>query len=261
MNKRELGERYRNVALLFLAATGYATTRQIAKALHGRVTLSTRKMTSRTLQKLQADKLIVSKRESDAVNNVNSELLFALTKAGAEKARGQGSSLVGGKIHGRDYLRHAHKHRTMCNSVYVAWPTNGWSELQIRAEDAPIQRIRFRGQQGEESKIPDLLMESKEGGYEWVEVENSWRSEKDLQKVIDFMRAIFVKPSAIQRVHFVVTSAGARSIGSRLRQKLTHGLNSGYPLQVRNLDAKLLAEHISVSALDTETLELTAIHF
>lgn len=261
MNKRERGKLYRDTALLFLAATGYATTRQIAKALHAKVSLSTRKMAGRTLQKLQADKLVVSKRESDAANNVNSELLFALTKLGAEKAREQGSALVGGKIHGRDYLRHAHKHRTMCNSVFVAWPYMGWSELQIRAGDAPVQRIKFTSQQGEESKIPDLLMKTLEGGYEWIEVENSWRSEKDLQKVIDFMRAIFAKPSAIQRVHFVVTSAGARSIGSRLRQKLTHGLNSGYPIQIKNLDAKLLAEHIRVSALDTETLELTAVHF
>ena len=67
--------------------------------------------------------------------------------------------------------------------------------------------------------------------------------------------------SIVACVHFVITAPGAKSIGTRLRKALTHGPDSGWPRQVRELDARILSAHIKVSVLDPETLTLTPTDF
>jgi hypothetical protein len=60
-------------------------------------------------------------------------------------------------------------------------------------------------------------------------------------------------------MHFVVTSPAARTIGKRIKNRLTHRPETGWPRQIKELDARILALHIAVSELDPETLELREI--
>lgn len=260
MNKREQGAHYRIEALRLLSAMGYATTRQIAKGIWGRCDTSTRKMAGRTLRCLQNHRLIVSKRDGKGINKVNHELLFALTAYGAEQAKRHNSPLVAQKVHARDYLRHAHDHRTACNCVYVAWPTiDIWSELEVNTGECPLSIFKYCVAGVEYAKIPDLVASGDREHYEWIEVENSWRSDKDLSKIVDCLRAMFRdKSSRITQVHFVVTAEAAKTIYKRLTAKMTHGPDSGWSSTLRALDARILSQHIKVWLLDPKTLTLHA---
>lgn len=260
MNKRQMGATYRADTLLLLAATGYASTRHVARFLWGRCDESTRRMASRTLRWLLNRRFIVSRREGDGIAMANQELLFALTQAGVEVVRKLGSNLVAGKVHARDYLRHAHSHRTACNGVYAAWSDRIWSELEVRAGDSPVSSFTYDLDGTEMSKIPDLIAQDGTG-FEWIEVENSWRSDKDLTKLVACMRDMFWPDSGsrITRMHFIVTVKSAMTIGQRLKKRLTHGPDSGWPRQVKEVDARILAQHLRVSVLDPETLELRSV--
>lgn len=259
MNKRSQGALYRANILLLLATTGYASTKQVARGVWGRCDQSAVRMASRTLRWLFARRLVVRKREGDGVNLANHALFFALTQAGADAVRMQGSSLVASKVHARDYLRHAHSHRTACNSVYVAWPTlSVFSELEVQANEAPMREFRYMVDGVEHGKIPDLIA-GEHPSLVWMEVENSWRNEKDLNKIVCAVRAMFSTHSGIAAVHFVVTSPSAKTIGQRLKKLLTHAPDSGWPRQVRELDARILEQHLHVSVLHEETLELQAL--
>lgn len=262
MNKREIGQRHREETLVLLALVGYASTRQVARWVWDRCDNSTRKMAGRVLRRLLADGLIVAKRDND---DVNAEQLVALTKRGASEVAGL-MPLVSGKVHARDYLRHAHKHRTMCNSVLVALPRSleaGYSELEVRSGKAPLCSFEYHHVDGGAivSKIPDLIAEHTNGALEWFEVENTWRSDADLSKVVDFMRALFAQPGEVARVHFVITDKRAKSIGERLRKRLTHGPESGWPRQIKERDARILAQHIAVSELNHDDLTLSKVSF
>jgi hypothetical protein len=212
-------------------------------------------MASRTLRWLLERGLVVARRDGDGVNLANHELLFALNQAGAQEVRRQGSSLVAAKVHARDYLRHAHAHRTACNSVYVAMRGNVWSELEVRSGECPVASFRYQLNGVDAEKIPDLVA-TDGAGFEWIEVENSWRSEKDLVKVVDCMRAMFSDWTKITRMHFVITAASSRGIGERLKERLTHGLDFAWPRQAKERDARILTQHLRVSELDPVTLEL-----
>ncbi|MNN63067.1 hypothetical protein D3C81_1784160 [compost metagenome] len=65
----------------------------------------------------------------------------------------------------------------------------------------------------------------------------------------------------IAEIHFVITGIGARTIGTRLRKVLTHGPQSGWPRQIRELDAQILAQYVKVFSLNSETLELLPVTF
>lgn len=263
MDKRQQGQHYRRAALLALARLGYATTKQLAKLLHGSCTESAVKMTGRTLRWLREEGLVVATRDGDSVLG---ELLVAVNAKGAAWLSTQGAPLPREKTHARDWLRHAHSHRTACNSVFVALTVQSpeltpWSELEVRAQMAPLHSLRYRFEGQEVGKVPDLVVETP-GGLEWVEVENSWRRERDLDKMVASMRAMFYQPTAnLVRAHFIVTVPSGKTIGHRLRCKLTHGDDFAYSRQIRELDARILAQHIIVSTLDHERLELVRVAF
>ncbi len=261
MSKRTRGHAYRVNTLKLLGRVGYASTRQVARAVWWRCDESTRKMAGRTLRWLLEHGYIVTKRDG---NNINGEQLSAVTAAGAAWLAENGDPLPYGKAHARDWLRHAHSHRTACNSVYAAMcglfpDTVAWSELEVRAGLAPVCKLEYTLDGVDTVKVPDLVADHA-NGLEWVEVENTWRSDKDLAKMVESMRAMFRgNGKGISCVHFVITSPGAKTIGQRLRKALTHGMDSGWPRQVKELDARILSQHIKVSALDPETLTLTPI--
>lgn len=260
MSKRTRGHAYRVNTLRLLARLGYASTRQVARAIWWRCDESTRKMAGRTLRWLLERGYIVTRRDGDSING---EQLSAVTAAGAAWLAEHGEPLPWGKAHARDWLRHAHSHRTACNSVYTAmcglFPDSvAWSELEVRAGLAPICKLEYCVDGIDTVKIPDLIADHA-NGVEWVEVENTWRSDKDLQKMIESMRAMFRSSKGISCVHFVITSPGAKTIGQRLHKAMTHDMDSGWPRQVKELDARILATRIKVSQLDPETLTLTPI--
>lgn len=259
MNKKELGEHRRKRALELLARTGYASTRQIALFLHGSCTESTRRMTRNTMLWLAKNKLVVSRREGTGIINVNTEQLFALNAAGVSAARDLGIEPLGGKLHARDYLRHAHGHRTACNSVFANLAARGvevWSELEIQNEQAPLKAHQFWSSDGEQlGKIPDLLARRpSSGGLVWIEVENTYRSEKDLQKLVDAMRSL-IEQEVVESFNFFVTAKGGMGIKQRLLQRLTHRPDSGWSAPVRALDERI-KRHIAVAEVDPETLLL-----
>lgn len=261
MNKRETGALYRIETLKLLARLGYASTRQIARGVMGSCDESKRKMIGRTMRWLQDQGMVVAKRDGKGIIKVNYELLYALTAYGVDQLKAHGTDLVGGKLHARDYLRHAHDHRTACNSVYVALrPQQKWSELEVRNGTSPLTHLEFIFDDQEHSKIPDLVAQFTGQGYIWIEVENAWRSDKDLTKMIACMRSMFDLNRGIDRVVFVSTVTGAKTIGKRLRQKLTHGPESGWSAPVRALDAQIL-KHIEVYELDPTTLTLQRMEF
>jgi len=259
MNKRTQGMQYRVLVLRALARLGYATTRQLAKMVWWRCDGSTRKMAGRTLRWLIKRGYIVTRRDRDSVNG---EQLSAVTTAGAAWLAKHGEPLPYGKAHARDWLRHAHNHRTACNSVYAAmaglFPDScAWSELEIRAGLSPLGQLTYSLDGVAMNKIPDVLVQRLDG-LVWVEVENGWRSDRDLAKVVASMRAMSVD-RRIKEVHFIITAPGAKTIGERLTKRLTHPAESGWPRQVKERDARLLAQYIKVSSLNNDTLELSPV--
>ncbi len=263
MNKRTQGHIYRAQTLRLLAHLGYASTRQVTKAVWRECDESSRKMAGRTLRWLLEHGFIVTRRDNDSING---EQLAAVTAAGATWLAEHDEPLPCGKAHARDWLRHAHSHRTACNSVYAAMcrlisDPGVWSELEVRSKLSPLHEFAYRSEEGATVKIPDLVAENADQKLIWVEVENTWRSEKDLEKMVACLRAMFRKPDRIACVHFVITAPGAKTIGARLRRALTHGPKSGSPRQIKELDARIISERIKVSQLDPETLTLDTVAF
>lgn len=266
MNKQKQGQIYRAQTLRLLARLGYASTRQVALGVWQGADESCRKMAGRTVSWLLEQGFVVVKREGGTVNG---ERLAAITAAGARWLTEHGEPIPGGKAHGRDWLRHAHSHRSACNSVYVAKSglmsddRQVWSELEIRAQIAPVHQFSYTFENSATVKIPDVLARLNDGRYEWIEVENTWRSATDFTKLVEFLRAMFynAQQTRFACVHLVVTAPGAKSIGSRLRKRMTHGLESGEPRQIKEADARILSQHLKVSQLDPETLKVTPVTF
>ena len=253
MNKQEQGMEYRRAVMLFLARAGYASTRQLARSVWGACTASKRNMCGRTLRKLQELGLVVTRRDDDSVTG---EQLAALSQAGANWVTANcGEHLPGERPHGRDWLRHHYGHRTACNSVVAALHAQMpnfriWSELEVRSGRAPIQEYRYKlPDNTEEVKIPDLVGERPDGSWVWFEVENSWRSTKDMQKLEAFMRTQFVTPKRLRELWFVLTSDAAGSFGARLRQRLA------------DQEGQAVLAHVSIFTLDADSLQLTPVAF
>lgn len=271
---RDTSLKNQNMTLRLLARLGYATTRQIARGVWLDVTPSTRKMANRTVNALLEQKLIVEKRD-----DVNSERLVALTKAGVQRLKTVADlSLARDKPHARDWLRHAHAHRTAANSVFVAGSVlvddwEGETELEIRLGDAekmPAAHCKYKSGVDaniEEHKIADTVLyhydlEAEKDVNVWVEVEQSSRSAKDLVKCVDWLRAMYSKPEPnADEVWFVITAPGANRIGERLKKALTPGgfVEDARPKHAKDLDQDILKKRVKVFKLDPDTLNLTAV--
>lgn len=263
-SKAAVGRANREGTMLLLARLGYASTRQVARAIWSGCSPSNRKMAERTLRSLRDDGYILSRREDGGIHG---EQLSALNRKGTEHLSGIAVALPGGKAHARAWMRRAHSHRTACNSVFAALysraespAVNLWSELEVCASLAPLNKFKFRQECVEQTKIPDLISKHSDG-LEWIEVENTYRGNTDFKKLVAFMRALFHPDAStrVVRVHFVIAANGANSIGARLRKAMTHDAHSAWPRQVKERDADILARRIRVSMLDAESLTLTPV--
>jgi DNA-binding MarR family transcriptional regulator len=260
LNKRHLGRHYRISTLDLLGRLGYGTTRQIAKGVWGQVTESTRKMANRTITQLVERGYLLEKRD-----DVNSERLVAVTKAGADMLE---YALPKDRPSAKDWLRHAHDHRTAANSVFVAAAgahqlggvDSGWTELEIRAGEAPdhLASYAFRMDGQPQLKIPDGIIQT-EHGYVWIEVENAYRGARDFAKCVAWLRAMFweINPP-VAEVWFVVTAPGAATIGRRLREALRPGdfTVDARPVQAKDHDRRVWKDKVKVQELDSLHLTL-----
>nr|WP_314899895.1 hypothetical protein [uncultured Deefgea sp.] len=79
LSKKQQGEQNRIKVMLYLAHVGYASLRQIAKAIWRRTDASALVMASRTVKWLTEQKFVVTKQEC-----VTSQLLIALSKKGVD---------------------------------------------------------------------------------------------------------------------------------------------------------------------------------
>jgi len=266
LSKKQQGEQNRIKVMLFLAHVGYASLRQIAKAIWRRTDASALVMASRTVKWLTEQKLVVTKQDS-----VTTQLLIALSKKGVDWLALNDLELPDGKRHPRDWLRHAHAHRTACNSVYAILYSGDylapkiWSELEVRAEVSPVFEQKFGIKRDAFSieeihaKIPDLVLEDNDG-IEWIEVENCSRSDADFEKLIIAIRYMcFVKNSKISRVHIVIANAAAQRFRIRLKEHLASGFGA-FTAKQKARNQKLLRNgFIKFSRLNHTTLELEAL--
>lgn len=264
LSKKAKGWQNRRDVLAMLASLGYGTAKQIAMALWGRVTPSTRKMANRSISWLVNAGYLVERRDD---HSVSGERLVALTVAGAAEAS---RTLPKERAHARDWLRHAHAHRTVSNSVFLGATTQfkalsgGYTEFEIQTGEAPpaLSRYVYRDADGcDQGKIPDCIIRLEDGRYVWIEVENAYRGSRDFAKVISWMRVMFNPknpPPPVAEVWFVVTSSGAKTIGNRLGTALGPGdpHTDGRGRLLRELDAHILAERVKVFEFDHDTLTL-----
>lgn len=230
-------------AMIALSRLGYASSRQLARIVWGKITASSLRQAQRMIAVLSDERLIVVRRDSMACQQ-----MVALTASGV---RWLSFEIPGDKAHARDWLRHAHAHRTACNSVFAAIgaPAYGYTELEIQSQQAPCKSLYH--------KVPDLLL-TDSSGWTWIEVEHSYRSAKDFEKVIQWLRWVFHDGnSQVREVWFVITRPGASTISQRLQAALTHqDFRDGTARQIRELDSRILHQHLKIWRLDHDSLEL-----
>jgi len=257
---RALAVEHREAILQFIARVGYTTTRQVAMAVWHKADKSARMCAGRSLRWLIGRNLLMRKRDGETAS---CEYLHALTRAGVLALNGLDISLPGGKAHGRDWLRYAHSHRNACNDVFAllyaseqakAAQVAVYSELEIRASLAPLSKLDYKHTDGSRfSKIPDLLLVGP-GGVGWVEVENAYRNDRDLNKMLAMMRAEALSEiPRVSRFIFYVTAKGANRIGERLRRALSRD-PAARPGTIAAADTKILREMLFVFAIDRDTL-------
>lgn len=259
ISKRQLGQARRHEALRFLACVGYASTRQLAYALTGSTSKSSTVMVSRTVRWLIAHKLVTERRD-----DLNHERLVALTKTGAQRIRDE-LELAGDRVHAHDLLRHAHAHRTVCNSVYANYWHKGieaCSELEVRAgyaENLSSITYKCNSEQEDVTKIPDLVVKEfrKDGRSlrSWVEVENGWRSERDLLRLVYLCKHVFQQRTPpFDRLVFIVAKPVARKIRSRLLAAMKKIAGENGDLDLGGSIPEIM-QRVLVHEIDSETLE------
>lgn len=101
-SKQQIGHEYRAKTLKFLARVGYATTRQIARAVLGVCDISSRKMAGRTIRSLLALGYLVQKRDGDSIAG---EMMLALNRAGVA-ALAELVEMPNGRAHVTGFVMH-----------------------------------------------------------------------------------------------------------------------------------------------------------
>jgi hypothetical protein len=174
--------------LFYLHRFGWLKTRQIAalvwpKSADG----GGYSMAQRTLRRLKLAHKVIPKLAPDGAT------IYALGRGGAKQLHDH-EGLEYAKTT-RDCMRSlpAYDHRALANDIAIGWIAQGknaWTEHEIQTGRAPVKVLR--------GKIPDVLLDWSEQTITadgemvlaWVEVENSWKSNRDMDKLLGFFCAV-----------------------------------------------------------------------
>jgi hypothetical protein len=187
-NTRLTAENNEITIIFCLHRFGWLKTRQIAalvwpKSADG----GGYSMAQRTLRRLKLAHKVIPKLAPDGAT------IYALGRGGAKL------------LHDYEGLEHAkttrdcmrslptYDHRALANDIAITWINKGnttWTEHEIQAGRAPVKVLR--------GKIPDVLLDWSEQTIAadgevvlaWVEVENSWKSNRDMDKLLGFFCAV-----------------------------------------------------------------------
>lgn len=214
-------ETARRAALIALARYGYLRASDLALLVYFD-RLSGVRLAQRLLAKLHGEQWIL-RREGRA----GEEHHYALSERGALEA----TRLTG--IHyssGKDLLRSISAHRDGGNRICALAQAAGYDVMTDREICRDPNRFFL-------DKVPDALIIEHEPydfgtprtGYVWVEVENSYRSMSDLDKLARFILKVFERESYciayrdgwLDELHLLVSDPVAATVGHRLYRKLS----------------------------------------
>ena len=210
----------RRAALVALARYGYLRASDLALLVYFNK-LSGLRLAQRLLAKLHSEQLLL-RREGRA----GEEHHYALSERGALEA----TRLTG--IHyssGKDLLRSISAHRDGANRICALAQAAGYDVMTDREICRDPNRVFL-------DKVPDALIIEHgtdycgmpRTGVVWVEVENSYRSMSDLDKLARFILKVFERESYciayrdgwLDELHLVISDPVAATIGHRLNKKL-----------------------------------------
>ncbi len=187
-NTRQTAEKNEVIILAYLYRFGWLKTRQIAalvwpKSADG----GGYSMAQRTLRRLKLAHKVIPKLAPDGAT------IYALGQGGAKLLRNYDGFTEAKTT--RDCMRSltAYDHRVFANDLAIEWIATGeyaWTEHEIQSGRAPVKVLR--------GKIPDVLLDwtektiaaDDETVLAWVEVENTWKSNREMDKMLEFFCAV-----------------------------------------------------------------------
>jgi hypothetical protein len=172
------------LTLAMLDRFGWLKTSQIGRLVWRSGTEDgQRRMAQKTLKRLREKHEILTKMAPDGA------AIHALALGGARKLREHGLETIAHKDAMRSMVHY--EHRTKANEILIQTLLSGrkgWTEHEIQRCEAPIKALR--------GKVPDALLDythkapslsvEAEQVLAWVEVENAYKPNKELNKVIQF---------------------------------------------------------------------------
>jgi hypothetical protein len=188
LDTRQIAASNETAILIYLYRFGWLKTRQIAALVWPESAEGGGySMAQRTLRRLKLARKVIAQIAPDGAT------IYALGRGGAQLLR-ETTEIVEAKTT-RDCMRYlsAYDHRALANDLAISWIAQGktaWTEHEVQTGRAPIRVLR--------GKIPDLLLDWSEKTVAaddevvlaWVEVENAWKSNREMDKMIGFFCAL-----------------------------------------------------------------------
>jgi hypothetical protein len=201
------------MVLAAIAKFGWLKTRQIAKVGWPASTADGGyRMAQRTVKRLKEKHCILSKIAPDGAT------IHAIALAGARKLAQEGIEAGSHKDAMRAIATYAH--RSKANDIAIQHYLKGywsWSEHEIQKGVAPIKTLR--------GKVPDVLLDyshkapaisaEPEEVLAWVEVENCYKENRELNKLLDFFCAI-------------LGALDGRGMPRKFREPIAPGISIGF---------------------------------
>ena len=186
-NTRLTAENNELGVFFYLHRFGWLKTRQIAALVWPKSADGGYSMAQRTLRRLKLAHKVIPKLAPDGAT------IYALGRGGAKQLHDH-EGLEYAKTT-RDCMRSlpAYDHRALANDIAIGWIAQGkkaWTEHEIQAGRAPLKVLR--------GKIPDVLLDWTEKTLAaddeivlaWVEIENSWKSNREMDRMLEFFCAV-----------------------------------------------------------------------
>lgn len=135
------------------------------------------RMAQRTLQRLRANRQVLSSRAPDGSQ------IYALAEAGARRLQQIGVAALSGKDLMRTFSAAYFKHRCIANQIAIAAIVQGF---RVATEREIAQGLWLGGQDGIAGKRPDVLVRA-DGRVWWLEVERSRKNAKDYSRLLHWL--------------------------------------------------------------------------